>query len=336
MNTTFVLNQLITGENLSSSRARLLLLGMAQGEMPATQMAALLTALRAKGETPDEIVGFIRGMRQKMIPIEGADAIDVCGTGGDGKGTFNISTAVSFVVAGAGVKVAKHGNRRASSMSGSADVLTALGVNINLTSSQAAKILENVGMVFLFAPLYHPAMKSVSLIRKELGIRTIFNLLGPFCNPASVKRQVIGVPNSTIAEGLAAAALKLRYVHLCIVTSNGTDEMLTSHSSTIFEIKGRSLKKFSINPQSLGFPKSFIRDIKGGDAQTNAHIIRAVLDGRRGPCRDVVILNSALALYVAGVVKNVAEGVVLAGESIDHAKAKSRLTCLIKETQSYA
>ena len=263
--------------------------------------------------------------------------LDIVGTGGDGAGTFNISTASSFVVAGCGVKVAKHGNRAASSKCGSADVLEALGVNINLAPKQAGKILEKVGMVFLFAPLYHPAMKNIAPVRRELGIRTVFNFLGPFLNPANTKIQLLGVPNIEIAEKLAKVASKLKFTHLMIITSlDGMDEITTTESSRVFEVNGSQIKSFIINPQKYGIKKAFKKELLGGDPKQNAGIIQDILEGKKGPKRDIVVLNSGAALYLGGKAKSISEGIKLAEKLIDSKAAKQVLEKLTAETQKYA
>ncbi|MBI3955447.1 anthranilate phosphoribosyltransferase, partial [Candidatus Gottesmanbacteria bacterium] len=296
---------------------------MLDGKLLPSRIAATLTALRMKGETVDEILGFIKVMRKHMLKIKtDGVAIDTCGTGGDGKGTFNISTAVSYVVAGAGVPVAKHGNRNASSLCGSADVLEALGVNINLSPQQAEKMLAKTGFTFLFAPLFHQGMKHVGQVRRELKIRTVFNFLGPFVSPAGVKRQIIGVPNIKLAEKLAKVATSFDYKHLLIVSSeDDLDEISLSAPTHIFEVRGMKVKKMILNPKDYGFKKVSLESIKGGDAKTNASIIKSILKGKVGPQRDIVILNSAAALLVSGKAANLKEGLSLAKKSIESGKA---------------
>lgn len=309
-----------------------------QGNLSPVQISAVLIALRMKGETVDEILGFIKVMRKYMLKVktEGL-VIDTCGTGGDGSGTFNISTAVAFVVAGVGVKVAKHGNRAASSRCGSADVLEALGVNISLTPHQAEEVLKKVGMVFLFAPLFHPAFKNVSQVRRELGVKTIFNYLGPFLNPAGVARQLIGVPSKNIAEKLAKVAIQLNYEHLLLVSSEERmDEISLSEKTYGYEIKNKKIHRIIINPQDYGFKHADVFAIKGGDAKTNAEIIRSILSGEDSAQKEIVVLNSAFALYVADRVKRVEDGVVLVRKVINEGKAKRVLSNLISETQKYA
>lgn len=333
-----VIQKLINKENLTQQEAEKLVDAMVNREVSTTDIAVILRALHDKGETVDEIIGCIKAMRSHMLKVSGnTNAIDVCGTGGDGKGLFNISTCVAFVVAGAGVVVAKHGNRAASSTSGSGDVLEALGVNIMLTPEQAEAVLKNVGMVFLFAPLFHPAFKEVGVVRRQLGIRTIFNYIGPFANPAGVKKQLIGVPNLAIAEKLAEVAKQLEYDHVFIVTSeDGLDEISITAPTYMFEIKNKTIIKHLIKPEQYGFTQKSMNDLLGNSAQENAGIITHILDGKRGPQRDIVIFNSAYALLVAGKVKSVEEGIVLTEKAIESGAAKEVLNKLRKETQRYA
>jgi anthranilate phosphoribosyltransferase len=337
METTILLNKIIENKNLTTQETKDFLTNVTKGTVPVSQIAAVLTALRMKGETEDEIIGFIEVMREQMISIDAKQAIDVCGTGGDGSNSFNISTCVAFVVAGAGVNVAKHGNRAASSKCGSADVLEALGVNINLTTDEAEKVLKATGMVFLFAPNFHPATKHVAVVRKELKIRTIFNYLGPFLNPASVTRQMIGVPNQDIAKKLIKVGKKLGYRHLMIITSkDGMDEVSLSDKTYIFELKNNIIKKFTIDPEKFGFKKVTKDKIREGTLKQNAKYLQEILFGTKNAKRDIVVLNSALAFVVADKVKNIREGIKLAKESIDKGYAKNVLLSLIKETQKYA
>ncbi len=333
MNATELLNKLIHKQNLTGAETEKLLSGIMQGTITPLQAAAIITALAAKGETQEEISGLIKVMRRNMIPIKTQGAIDVCGTGGDNSDSFNISTAVSFVVAGAGVPVVKHGNSAASSKCGSADVLKELGINIMISPQQTAAVLKKVGMVFLFAPLYHPSMKQVGAIRKELKIRTVFNFLGPFVNPANVKRQLIGVPNKKIAEQLAHVAQDLNYEHLLIVSStDGLDEISTNSKTYLFEIKNKTMKKSVIDPLKYGYKNNDRGEIKGGDIKENAEHIKKILKGEKGPKRDIVILNSAFALYVAGAAKTIKKGILIAEQSIDSGSAQTVLNSLIKHT----
>lgn len=333
-----ILNKLLEKQDLSAREIRLFLDGMVTGEVPPAQIAAFLAGLRTKGETVEELVALIEGMRTYMVVVPGGEtAIDTCGTGGDGSGTFNISTTVAFVVAGAGVTVMKHGNRAASSKCGSADVLEALGVNINITSMQAKKVAEKTGMVFLFAPMYHPAMKNIAPVRKELGVRTVFNYLGPFLNPAGVKRQLIGVPSPLLAKKLATVAVKLGYEHLLIVSNkDGLDELGLSSGSHIYEVKGERVKSKMFDPLKFGFKTASVKALSGGTAAQNAQLIKEVLSGKKGARRDIVVINAAHALYVSGKVKTVKEGIKLAEISLDSGAAKEVLEHVIKETNIYA
>lgn len=336
MNTKALMNKLVDGNDLSQKEASFLLEKIIDGELNPIQSAAFLVSLRTKGETGQEILGFIETMRKHMIKIHAPKAVDIVGTGGDGVGTFNISTASGFVVAGGGIAVAKHGNRATSSKCGSADVLEALGVNINLTPQQAEKIFKKVGMVFLFAPLFHPAMKQIGPVRIELGLRTIFNFLGPFLNPALTKRQLLGVPNENIAKKLAEVATKLNFTRLLLVTSkDGMDEITTTMETQIFEIKGSNLQTYHISPKQFGIRVANKKDLMGADATSNAKIIENILKGEKGPKRDVVLLNSAAAAYTAGKVKNIKEGIKLAEKSIDSGTALKVLENLVKETKKY-
>jgi len=336
METTQLLNKIIDKKNLTTKETKEFLTNVLKGEVSSAQVAGVLTALRMKGETVDEIIGFIKSMREQMISVDARQAIDVCGTGGDGSKSFNISTCVAFVVAGAGMKVAKHGNRAASSTCGSADVLEALGVSINLTAKEAKEILEKIGMVFLFAPNFHPATKQVAVIRKELKIRTIFNYLGPFLNPAATTKQLIGVPNQAIAKKLIQVGKKLGYKHLVIVTSlDGMDEVSLSTTTQVFELKNNIIKTFVINPEKFGFKKTVKDQIKEGTLEQNAKFLRDILNGTKNAKRDIVVLNSALAFIASDKVKNIKDGIKLAEESIDKGYAKKVLESLIKESQKY-
>lgn len=291
MNPTDILNTILNKNDLTQKESEQFLLSLMDGKVTPVQAAAILTALRMKGESINEIGGFISAMRKNMLNVKAPlGSIDVCGTGGDGMSTFNISTAVSFVVAGAGVVVVKHGNKAVSSKSGSADVLQALGVHIQLTPIQAEKVLEKVGMVFLMAPLFHPAMKQVALVRMELKIRTVFNFLGPFANPGSAKRQLIGVSNVAIAQKLAEVGKRLDYKHLAIVTSNdGLDEVSINAKTHLFEVKNGKITKKIIDPQKLGFAKTAHSQLLGGDAIANAGIIKDILGGKKDSRANIEI-----------------------------------------------
>jgi anthranilate phosphoribosyltransferase len=336
MNPTDILYKLVQKKNLSAAETSSLLKGIMGGTTSPVLTAAILTALRMKGETTEEVVGLVQAMRGAMVPVNAPEAMDIVGTGGDGSGTFNISTTTAFVVAGAGVKVAKHGNRAASSKCGSADVLEALGVNINLTALQAQEIFRKVGFVFMLAPLFHPATKNVVIVRKELKIRTIFNILGPFANPASTKFQLTGVPDMESARRLALVAKVLGYTRNLIVTSGGTDELTLNAKTIGYEIVSTKVKKVTIDPQKLGFKKAPKNALLGGDAAENAHMLRSILNGERGPRRDVVILNAGCALYVAGKAATIKGGIKQAGDSIDSGAAARVLEQLVFESQKIA
>ncbi len=333
---TEILNKLVEKKDLTVSETREFLSGVVNGDITGVQAGAILTALRMKGESTEEIIGLVEEMRLKMLKVSAKDAIDIVGTGGDGSGTFNISTTAAFVAAGAGAKVAKHGNRAASSRSGSSDVLEALGVNIQLKPEQAGEVLQTVGMVFIAAPMFHPSMKNVVAVRKELKIRTVFNILGPFANPAGTTRQLVGVPNKDIAKKMAKAATKLGYEHLIIVTSDdGMDEISLYAKTKGFEVRGKSVKAFLIDPKKYGFKKSSKQEILGGSAEENAVTVREILNGKKGAKRDIVVINTGFALYAAGIARDAKDGIKMAEESIDSGKALKVLENLIKETQRF-
>ncbi len=332
-----LLKKLAEKKDLTAEEAENFLLEVMKGGADTVLVASILVALRVKGESVDEIVGFLRAMRANMLKVNAPGAIDIVGTGGDGTGTFNISTAAAFVVAGAGVKVAKHGNRAASSTCGSADVLEALGVNIQLTKEQAEEVYRKVGLVFLMAPLFHPAMKEVAAVRKQLKIRTIFNILGPFANPASTERQLVGVPNKELAKKMAEAGKKLGFKRLLIVSSkDGMDEISLSGNTHLFDVKGSRIKQSIIDPRKMGFNRASQKEVMGGDASENALIVRAILSGTSGPKRDIVILNSAYALVAAGVAASPKEGVDKVRSSIDSGAALGVLESYVRATQEFA
>ena len=304
------------------------------GETDAAEVEAFLAAQAARGPTVDELTGAAQAMRARMLTVEAPqNAIDLCGTGGDAQNTLNISTAVSFVVAGAGVPVAKHGNRAASSRSGAADVLASLGVNIDVGPQQAEKSLREAGICFLFAQRYHPAMRHVAEIRRRIKTRTIFNLLGPICNPAGVRRQLIGVFGPQWLEPFAQVLSALGSECAWIVHgANGLDELSTAGESRIAVMAQGSR---TVTPEEVGIARGRIEDIRGGDSAFNAEAIRRLLAGERGPFRDIVLLNAAAALVVAGRAAGLPQGVALAAEAIDSAAARSALDKLV-ETSNMA
>jgi anthranilate phosphoribosyltransferase len=319
------------GASLSEEEAASAFDAIMEGGVPEMLLAGFLVALRARGETVDEIAGAVRAMRGKMRRIKApAGAIDVVGTGGDAKGTYNISTAAAFVLAGAGVPVAKHGNRAVSSKSGAADVLERLGLNLAMTPDQAEMCLAEAGIAFLFAPTYHPAMRHAAPVRQGLKLRTIFNLLGPLSNPASVKRQIIGVFSSVWLEPIAEAMRRLGAEHVWVIHgSDGLDELSTTGPSQVVELKHGEIRRFDISPDDAGLPVTDMNGLLCGAPADSADSIIALLDGGRGPFRDIVLLNSAAALIVAGRAQSLAEGVELAAASIDEGKAARALANLI-------
>jgi anthranilate phosphoribosyltransferase len=304
------------------------------------QIAAYLMALRMKGETKDEIAGSARAMRANahrvVTRFDSADLLDTCGTGGDKSGTFNISTTVAFVAAGAGVRVAKHGNRASSSKCGSADVLAQLGVNLDLTPEQVGQCLEDVGIGFLFAARLHPAMKYAAGVRRELGVRTIFNILGPLTNPAGARRQLMGVFAPDLTDLLAHVLGELGSVCAILVSGyGGLDELTTTGPNHISIYRDGRVQTSELRPEDLGFRGAHISELLGGDAPTNAAILRGVLAGElRDAKRDVVLLNAAAALMAAGRVESLADGAALAGEVIDSGAALAKLDALISRSQS--
>lgn len=330
--------QVLNAENLSNIQMTHFMNSVLSGNVNNETIAAFLVGLTMKGETRDEVLGLIQAMRQNMYKLDGyTEALDVCGTGGDQSGTFNISTAVAFVVAAAGGTVIKHGNRAASSKSGSADVLEALGVTIHLSPEQAIQVLETTGIVFLFAPDYHPAMKHVTPIRKALGIPTIFNKVGPLCNPAGVQFQLVGVPNRKDAELLSRVVQKLPHRRVLIVTSDdGLDEVSIAAPSTVIRIEAGKITHSHIRPADFGLATAPLAQLQGGDAHINAGIIQSILKGEHGPGRDIVILNAGCALYAGDVVQSIKAGIKAAAIAIDNGKAYKVLTQLIQETGQYA
>ena len=327
-----ILNQLLGHRDLSIDEARGVMDRIMSGEFADAQIAGFLVALRAKGETASEIAGFAQAMRDKMIKVPvTVDAIDMCGTGGDAKGSFNISTVASFVVAGAGVPVAKHGNRSITSSSGSADVLAALGVDINMEPEKVARAVEQVGLGFMFAPSLHPAMKHVMPARKSLGIRTVFNILGPLSNPAGARRQLLGIFDGTLTETLAKVLKKLGSKQALLVHGDdGLDELTTTTSSKMSRLFETGVVKSSIvNPRDLGLPRASLDDLKGGTPEENARMAVEILKGELGPKRDIVVLNAAAGLMVGGVAADLQGGIALAGESIDSGRAFTVLEKLV-------
>jgi anthranilate phosphoribosyltransferase len=304
---------------------------MMSGEATPSQMGGLLMALRVRGETVDEITGAASTMRAKMTRVAAPpDAIDVVGTGGDASGSYNVSTCAALIVAGAGVPVAKHGNRALSSKSGAADVLGALGVKIDLRPDEITRCIYEAGIGFMFAPAHHPATKNVAPTRVELGTRTIFNLLGPISNPAGVKRQMIGVFSKQWVEPMAQVSKALGSECVWVAHgSDGLDEITTSGPTHIAALENGKVRTFDINPEDIGLPRAKPEELRGGDAEKNAAALMAVLKGTKGPYRDIAIINAAAALIVAGKAKDLKEGAAIATKSLDSGEAEGRLDRLI-------
>lgn len=329
-----IIQKVSTGACLCAEEIEAALDLMSTGAASPVQMGAFLMALRVRGETVDEITGAARLLRSRMLTVNApADAIDIVGTGGDSHGTYNVSTCAAFVAAGAGVKVAKHGNRSVSSLSGASDVLTALGVKVDVDADLVSRAVAQAGVGFMWAPMHHPAMKQWAPVRAELGIRTIFNLLGPLCNPAGVKRQVIGVFDKKWVEPIADVMRNLGSEHVWVVHgSDGMDELTTTGPSTVAELKDGDVAVFEVVPEDAGLPRAKLVDLKGGDAKANAEAIRVLLQGEPGPFRDIVLLNAAAALIVAGKAANLADGVKRAARAIDTGAANTALDKLIAST----
>jgi anthranilate phosphoribosyltransferase len=336
-------------QSLSREQAHGVMSEILAGECTDAQIAALLVALHMKGETVEEIVGFAEAIRAASTPMDlhknstvdvsgtERDAlVDTCGTGGDTSGTFNISTATALVVAGAGVRVAKHGNRSVTSKCGSADVMEALGVNINLPPARLAACLEEVGIAFLFAPAMHSAMKYVQPARRELRLRTVFNLLGPLTNPARASAQVVGVYSSELVEKLAEA-LSMLGLHRAVVVHglDGLDEITVTAATRVAEVREGMVRTYEVTPEEFGMSRARIEDILGGDANDNAAIIRSVLGGAKSAQRDVVLLNAAAALVAASRADHLADALPLAAQAIDSGAAAEKLNALIKFTNTH-
>lgn len=330
-----LLSRLADGATLSEDDAGEFFAACLRGEPSAAQVAAALTAMRMRGETLGEITACAQAMRKAAVTLDhGLEVIDVCGTGGDGLHTLNISTAVGFVAAGGGLKVAKHGNRALSSKSGAADVLTALGVNIAASQTQQLQALEEAGICFMFAPAHHGAMRHVTPIRAELGFRTIFNLLGPLTNPARAQRQLLGVFDSRWVEPLARVLGALGAERAWVVHGQGMDEVTTTGETQVAEWRDGQVRLFRITPEAVGLPRAALADLTGGSPAENAEALKALLAGATGPYRDIVLLNAAAAFLVADKVETLREGVVLAAQVIDDGRAGAALDRLVAITRA--
>ena len=340
---TEAVRQLVDRKDLSRIEAAAAMEAIMSGAATNAQIAAFLTALRMKGETVEELIEFAQVMRQKAVRIRvhddgvagltGTDRemlIDTCGTGGDATGTFNVSTATAFVVAGAGLKVAKHGNRSVSSLCGSADVVETLGISLDLTPQKVARCVDEVGIGFLYAPLLHTAMKHVMPVRREMAIRTVFNMLGPLTNPASANAQIIGVYSPGLTEPLARVLAELGTVRAFVVHgADNLDEISNTGESRVSEVREGMVRSYTLRPEDFGLARTTIAELMGGDREENARIIRAILDGEAGAKRDIVLMNSAAALVAGAKARDLKEGVGFAAHAIDSGAALRKLEALI-------
>jgi len=330
------IEQLLQGAALRRDQARDVMDQVMAGEVTTGQLAGLLIALRAKGETVEEMTGFVESMRAHATPLQvPAGAIDTCGTGGDRAGTFNISTTAALVAAGAGIPVAKHGNRAASSRCGSADVLEALGVDIALDANGVRRCIEIAGMGFCFAPTFHPAMRHAGPARRELGVRTVFNVLGPLANPGRVRRQALGVGAAPLAPLMVRVLKDLGHERaLVFFGEDGLDELTTTGRSRVFELNDGQVSEYELDPQDLGLSRSRSEDLLGGTPPENASVLRQVLDGESGPRRDVVLLNAAAAVLAAGRADGWPKAMTVAAESLDSGRARQVLDRLVETSHT--
>ena len=333
-----LLKQVINGKDLSHESMLAVMHQVMAGDLTPAQISGLLVALRIKGETVDEISAAATVMRELSAKVEIADRshlIDTCGTGGDGIQTFNVSTACAFVAAAAGAKVAKHGGRSVSSTCGSADVLEALGVNVQQTATQVAQCVDSIGLGFMFAPNHHSAMKHSAPVRRELGVRTLFNLLGPLTNPANAKRQLLGVFSSALTGKLARVLQQLGSEHVMVVCgADGMDELSFSGDSYVAELKNGEVEEYVINPQQFGLALNALSTIQVSNVEESKAMMLEVLSGKLGPARDIVLLNAGAAIYVADLVPNLAQGIVTAASMLDSGKALQKLQQLIVATNA--
>jgi anthranilate phosphoribosyltransferase len=332
MNISPLLEKLMRRENLSVEESSEAMAAIMSGDATPAQIGALLVGLTMKGERPAEIVGLARTMRANAVQLTKKfdDVFDTCGTGGDRSGTFNISSAAALVAAAGGLRVAKHGNRSVSSQCGSADVYEALGVDIAADPAVVERSLETVGIAFFFAPTFHPSMRHAAPVRRELAVRTAFNLLGPLTNPAGTRHQLVGVPHSELTELIARALLLLGSERAWVVHgADGIDEMSTTGHTKVSECRDGAVSTFYVHPSDFGIPKSERRELQGGDAATNAAIVRGVLGGEKGPRRDVVLLNAGASLFVGGKASSVREGIERAAHAIDSGAARATLDAMV-------
>src|SRR5213083_2720602 len=347
---TEAVRALVDRRDLTRVEAAAAMEAIMTGAATGAQIGAFLTALRMKGETVEELIGFAQVMRQKVVRIRargddvagisGTDRemlIDTCGTGGDATGTFNVSTATAFVVAGAGLRVAKHGNRSVSSLCGSADVVETLGISLELPPDKVTRCIEQVGIGFLYAPLLHTAMKHVMPARREMGVRTVFNMLGPLTNPAGANAQVVGVYAAALTEPLARVLAELGTFRAFVVHgADGLDEISNTGESRVSEVRGGGVRTMTVRPEDFGLTRASIADLRGGDREQNAEIIRTILAGEPGPKRDIVLMNASAALVAGGRARDLKEGVELAARSIDSSTARQKLGRLVALSQELA
>jgi anthranilate phosphoribosyltransferase len=326
---------LMSGKSLAEDTAATVMEEIMDGQTTPSQLSAFIVALRIKGETTEEISGLARTMRSKAIPVHVSQpVVDIVGTGGDMAGTFNISTTAALVAAGAGLRVAKHGNRAASGKCGSADVLEELGVRLNLSGEKVTRCIEELGIAFMFAPAFHPAMKYAAPTRREIGVPTVFNILGPLTNPAGARAQVLGVARASLVEKMALVLKNLGYIHALVVHGeDGLDEITITGSTIVCELKEGVISSYSICPQDFGLQRAEPASLTGGDAVENAAILRRILNGEHGPKRDIVLMNTAAALLAGDMVQTLEEGVLLAEKALDSGRAMEKLERLIKFTQ---
>jgi anthranilate phosphoribosyltransferase len=331
------IGKLVDGSSLSEEEAAAVMNEIMSGEATPAQFGAFVTALRLKGETVDEIAGMARVMREKALHVSVAGPLlDTCGTGGDHQGTFNVSTAAAFVCAGAGLRVAKHGNRAMTSACGSADVLEALGARIDLTPEQVAECLERAGMGFMFAPAFHPAMKFAAGPRREIGVRTVFNILGPLTNPAGASAQVLGVAEPSLADKMAQVLGRLGCGHALVVHGeDGFDEVSISGATQVCELTGGDVRRYKVEPLEMGLTPASAEDVRGGSPEENAAALRRVLSGEKGARRDFTLMNAAAGLVAGGKTATMAEGVALAAESIDSGAAREALERFVSVSSSF-
>jgi len=339
MNIRDTISRLMERKDLTPEEAGQVMGAIMEGSTTQSQTGAFLTALRMKGETPEEIAAFARVMRQHAVTVAPATQktlVDTCGTGGDGAHTFNISTASALVAAGAGIPIVKHGNRSVSSTCGSADVLSELGVNIAVDPVRQAKIVEQVGIAFFFAPAHHPGMRHVMPVRQDLGCRTVFNILGPLANPAGAQAQVLGVYHPDLTRPMAEVLRILGISRAMVVHGSGLDEITTTGDTCVCELNGGTVRNYTLNPAMFGIAQANLPDLRGGDVQENARIIREILAGEKGAGRDIVLMNAGAAICIGGKARDLHEGIAYAGSSIDSGSAGARLDALVDATRGAA